>query len=285
MKSYFALAFAKALSTGGEFLNHSVPAPVNVLYLDSELSDQTIKQRLEQFKIDRTNQRLTFITPASGFDLKEPKSQRSLTAAINETNSNVLIIDNLRTSSSIVENASDEFSTLNAYIKGLRDSGITVMVIHHTGKAGDTYAGSSNLLTVFDAVIGLLNYTDTIKQIKVEKDRNNKLGALIDGYFSLSDDGIALLNAHDNSSNLAVCEALEAALNAGSATTKDALVSIMRQHGLAGRASNFTLDKIADFISDYGFSSAYSSAAKIQEQLRRNRQSTAIFPEPDLEGY
>lgn len=285
MKSIWALAFAKALSERQQFLGHEVPVARKVLYLDSELADQTIQQRLALLKLEETNTNLSFVTPVADFDLKDAEHRQALTTALEEGNYDVLVVDNLRTSTSIIESSADEFSSINRYIKALRDKGITVLVIHHTNKDQQTYAGSSNLITVFDAVIGLLHYSDSIKELKIDKDRHSMLKALEGGYFSISADGLALLNQHTENNMLSIATALENAVRSEGAKTLKDLETIMRKFGITGQASKFSAGAIAEFIDLYGTDKTLSTKEGVNDALRRNRQAESVFPDLPSEPY
>jgi hypothetical protein len=68
----------------------------------------------------------------------------------------VLIFDTLRASQSKDENASNEMGLIMNRLKELRDSGFTIILLHHTAKNSDNVAkGSTAIVDLADHILGL----------------------------------------------------------------------------------------------------------------------------------
>ena len=68
----------------------------------------------------------------------------------------VLIFDTLRASQSRDENASNEMGLIMGRLKELRDSGFTIILLHHTAKNSDNVAkGSTAIVDLADHILGL----------------------------------------------------------------------------------------------------------------------------------
>lgn len=106
----------------------------------------------------------------------------------------VFVWDNLST---LCENLSDEnsaaaFEPLNALIVALKNEGVASLVVHHAGKSGKKYRGSSNIETTLETVLQLSRVEGANEgarfAVEVTKNRNQgKLG--IDGKTLMLQDG------------------------------------------------------------------------------------------------
>lgn len=278
MKSYFALSFAKAIAEGSSFMNEEIQHPRKVVYLDSELSPPATKNRLEQLKIS-SDENLCFLTPCTdGINLSEKSDRKELSKLLTKEKAQVLIIDNIRTSTQIVENSADEITPLNSYIKGLRDQGISVLVIHHANKDGQSYAGSSNIVTVFDTVFGLERNTDRVKRIVVHKDREGMLANYNYGYIYLSDNGLTEYKDSDGINYTEVAIALESKIMSKEITIVQECVDFLRQNNWP-IANHKKSEKVSEFLANYGLQDNLSTHAGLKQQLQNNRKANDAFTE------
>jgi hypothetical protein len=160
-KTWFCLSLARALTTGKKFLgNHSVPEPVEVLYLCPEMSAKTFKKRCRLFGISERFHCMT-ISDGVPLNLGEPV----LADAIRELKPVVFLDTAVRFSHAEDENAAaqnaqglarDVFALLHL---GAR----AVCCLHHRPKAGaveemtleNTLRGTGDLGAICDAVWGL----------------------------------------------------------------------------------------------------------------------------------
>ena len=165
-KTYFALACAYAVATGGEFLNFKAPNAANVLYIDGEMPGPAMQERLMQLQLSKPSDdvRLRIITP----DL-QPKNQGSINlsdAAFQEAISedvewsDLIVVDNIST---LVrggkENESESWLPAQEWALTQRAEGRSVLWVHHSGKGGQQ-RGTSRREDVLDTSIGLKRPSD-----------------------------------------------------------------------------------------------------------------------------
>lgn len=272
MKSWLALTLAYAISKAGEFLNCKVPERKKVLYLDSEMDQESLGERLNLLNLT-DNGYFTYAMPEKEIDLSKPEQQKMLLKKLLADGIEVLIWDNLRTSTLIDENSSADFAGLNQYLRQLRNNGISVFLLHHNNKA-DEYAGSSNAKTVFDAVIGLHHHTDRIKQIKVSKDRHGLLSEVNGKLLQIDlETGYSVLKQFDSSHEMDAADALYRAIEEIKVyTVKDAL-AFLRAQGLkfsnADKPESATF--IYSFLKDNSSISTLKTVSDLEAKLAGNR--------------
>jgi len=191
MKSLYCLALAASVAQGKEFLGKP-SIKTNVLYLDGEMSCDSIAKRVELMNISNIPiENFTYIATASIVDyeanLADEKQREDYLKEIVASGYKLVVLDNIRTLCQISnENDSSEFGSFNAWIKRLRGRGITVIVVHHSNKTKEDgsralYAGSSNIATVFESIICLEKHEDNTLTLHVDKDRNNTIKEYLDG--------------------------------------------------------------------------------------------------------
>jgi hypothetical protein len=89
----------------------------------------------------------------------------------------VLILDNLSTLCGGLEeeNSATAIQPINDLIVSCKREGISVILLHHTNKNGETYRGSTNILTVFETSLRLASVAGPKEgarfSVLVEKDR------------------------------------------------------------------------------------------------------------------
>lgn len=151
--------------------------PANVLYLDFELSSGDLGRRMLDLKslFGDAGQRFQVWTPwleQVEMNLRTGAGLNELAGWINFTNPDVVVIDTIRTAwSGMSENSADEWSQVNQLALRLRNSGKSVIMLHHSNKPGDDglgrEAGSTNQLTVLETQIRIAQVyrdEDTAKQ-------------------------------------------------------------------------------------------------------------------------
>ena len=151
--------------------------PANVLYLDFELSSGDLGRRMLDLKslFGDAGERFQVWTPwleQVEMNLRTGAGLNELAGWINFTNPDVVVIDTIRTAwSGMSENSADEWSQVNQLALRLRNSGKSVIMLHHSNKPGDDglgrEAGSTNQLTVLETQIRIAQVyrdEDTAKQ-------------------------------------------------------------------------------------------------------------------------
>lgn len=184
-KTHLSLGVAYSVAKGGEFLGWKAPSPRNVLFVDGEMPASTLQERLARI-IKMTGDRslpatLNIITPdlqPDGVmpDIGTQEGQRLLNQSIPD-NVELIILDNISClAPSIKENDAADWASIQSWVLRLRTQGKSVLMIHHSGKAG-TQRGTSKKEDVLDTVISLERPKDYVSAqgarfvIKYEKTR------------------------------------------------------------------------------------------------------------------
>lgn len=176
-KTMFTLNLAYSIASGKDFLKYKVKKPRKVLYIDGEMKYQIMHSRfmsiVEQQGKTVHADNWNLYTPDKFLPFKLPKicdpvGQAFYSKKIDELGIEILILDNLSTLSTIEESSSEEWKIIQDWIIYLRSKDITVILIHHAGKAGD-YRGTSRMIDCADTVILL----DIINENIAESDKNN----------------------------------------------------------------------------------------------------------------
>lgn len=145
-KTFVMMKLAHTMSAGGKFLAWHVTTPRRVLYIDGELGIVGMKRRFravqaeapysprgDNFRVltkDQTGGRL--------WNISNPEDQRKYNAEI--ADADVVIFDNLLSCNFPLDGRDDEvkqWHRIMPWFFALRDTGRTVIVVHHTGKSGD----------------------------------------------------------------------------------------------------------------------------------------------------
>jgi hypothetical protein len=149
-KTYFGLALAYAIATGGKFLDWEVPQPRSVLFVDGEMDPaelQSILSHLQQAAIEdgngdpalaATNLRiLSHADQEMGIpslsDPDDDTGRKLIETALGDAE--VLILDNLSSlCHSGAENDAESWSAMQQWLVSLRRADKTILLVHHTGK-------------------------------------------------------------------------------------------------------------------------------------------------------
>ena len=163
-KSMLLLNIAYGLALGRDVLGFGISKPRRVLYLNGENSQGTMQERLtllrDYFCIDeeqviKTRENLQFCSVA----LLLPKSDAvaEIRGNLAEIRPEVLILDPLKNFFSGEENSSDSMRDFMAAIRKLiLEFGVTVIILHHTGKKQNEdgfYSGRGSSLLADDAEV------------------------------------------------------------------------------------------------------------------------------------
>ncbi|MBT3508840.1 MAG: AAA family ATPase [Nitrospina sp.] len=165
-KTWVALQIAYAVSSGGEYLNWKAEKAAGVLYIDGEMPLAVMKERLTQIVLSQemeTKEPLDFLTPdAQEFgvpDLSTIEGQALIDNIITDK-TKLIVMDNLSTlTRSGKESEGESWLPVQQWVLKLRRRGISVLFIHHAGKAGQQ-RGTSRREDVLDTVIVLRKPAD-----------------------------------------------------------------------------------------------------------------------------
>lgn len=165
-KTHLGLAMAYAVASGGTALRWPAPKPAPVLYVDGEMPGRTMQERVGAIVAASPTEpppgHLRFILAdlhEDGLpDLASEEGQTAIEAAL--ADAKLVVFDNL---SSLVrsgrENEADGWQPVQDFLLRLRRRGVSVLLIHHAGKAGQQ-RGTSRREDVLDTVIALRRPSD-----------------------------------------------------------------------------------------------------------------------------
>lgn len=168
-KTMLTLSLALAVAGGGSLLGWTAPRPARVLFIDGEMPLDDLKGRLgflagavEGLDLGAARANLTILarhhqcpdTPFRDFGSEDQKDQ--ILALIRSYRPDLVILDNLSTLATMDdENGAAETQRIVRLLTRLKQARIATVVVHHSGKSGRAYRGSSMLATTFEAIIGL----------------------------------------------------------------------------------------------------------------------------------
>ena len=272
MKSLLCLYLAGCIATGKHVFNQYPTTQANVFYLDGELSAASINTRARMLGLsDIPKSQLSYYQTADkeNFTLSDSETRNTLISFLKENHYTVLIIDNVRVCFDLLnENAAESWQDINSFLKRLRTNGITVILVHHSGKNGD-FSGSSNATTVVDYVVGI-NSNDSISRVlHVSKDRedygchrnlNNQSLLFNDGVFHCGD----VFTETPQQKILHI----EFRLDTNSYKNKKELVDDLIELGLLSTNRNAqTYKHIAALFKTYGINDVYASEMTLKSHI------------------
>jgi hypothetical protein len=165
-KTFISLGISVAVAGGTSFLKWSAPTARRVLYVDGEMPCATLRERISNIvagtDIGHPLDNLRIITPDlqnHGLpDLSTVTGQDLIEAHLDEVE--LLVLDNL---SSLVravkENEGEGWLPVQDWALDLRRRGISVLFVHHAGKAG-AQRGTSRREDLLDSVVTLKHPND-----------------------------------------------------------------------------------------------------------------------------
>lgn len=168
-KSLFAMSVAIAVAGGGSVFGWQAPEPRTVLYVDAEMDRADIKARdgllsgavegVDEAALDRNLHLLIRHGQPDGAtfpDLVETEGQKALLKTVSELKPALVILDNLSTLAEIRdENDAAAVAPVLQTLWRLRHLDCAVMLVHHTGKSGSDYRGSSKLGITMESILKL----------------------------------------------------------------------------------------------------------------------------------
>ncbi len=146
-KTWFSLAVAIAVASGTDIVNWTVPEPQGVLYIDGEMSPRQLLDRLSSMGkgVPHLGENLHILSvPRMVREEKEPMNmaqqewRTQLKLFIGKhPEIKLLIVDNISCLfPGLDENNKQDWDAPDAFFIGLRSIGVSVIVVHHTGKEG-----------------------------------------------------------------------------------------------------------------------------------------------------
>ena len=151
-KTFIALNIAFAVASGGKFIHWNAPEPAKVLYIDGEMSQYDMQQRLKgivgaaekkrngDVKLGRENfsgYAATFQDPNTPFPDFSDKKERKMLLKLAQ-GKDLVVIDNILTTLRGADpDKSKDWAVIQDILVELRKQDTAVILIHHTNKAGD----------------------------------------------------------------------------------------------------------------------------------------------------
>jgi hypothetical protein len=159
-KTRFMMSVAYAIGRGERFLDWNIAKARRVLYVDGELPGTLMQQRL---KVHGISEQISILSRdvllrshrVNIPDLATPEGREFLDREITDKQAEVVILDSLSTLiKSGVENDAESWSPVQEWLLDLRLRGVTVIFIHHEGKA-QTQRGTSKREDPLDTIVRL----------------------------------------------------------------------------------------------------------------------------------
>jgi putative DNA primase/helicase len=154
-KTWFALAIAQALSTGGKLGDWEAHNKVKVLYADGEMPADLMRIRCTGLeanndKLQFLNHEILFDRTGKALNITNPEVQQAIIERCVRSGVKVLILDNLSTlASGMKENEADSWERVNNWLLDLRRRKIAVVIVHHAGRSGEMRGTSRREDNVF----------------------------------------------------------------------------------------------------------------------------------------
>ena len=184
-KTFFSLNVAYAMAGGGDFLKFNCPKPVRVLYIDGEMTYKVMQPRIEmiakaQGKLDDDSNFLLICCddfPNGAMPkLSTLEGQTMFNIMIHDYKVDVVIVDNISTCTSLVENNAEEWNIMQDWQISLKGRGVGMILIHHTGKDKKSQRGTEKRKDIQDTCILLEEVTNGEKsmasQFKITFDKS-----------------------------------------------------------------------------------------------------------------
>jgi putative DNA primase/helicase len=172
-KTLFAMYAADAIAKGQDFCcweNRS--GPQRVLYFDGEVYHKEFQQRLRQMEPSQTL--LTYCRTYSDMQghkallLSEESGRTEIKRFIIEQGIKFVVFDNLASLCvGIDENQKRDYDPINQFFLSLRGLGVSVMILHHTGKSG-AQRGTSGREDNVDSIIQLVDRKEGAAEARFE---------------------------------------------------------------------------------------------------------------------
>ena len=175
-KTLLTITLALMVAGGGSVLGWSSPRPRKVLLVDGEMSAEDLKERAGMLIdtvqgidkeaagrnlmiLSRNWQAETAAFPDLGDRVGangKPSGQDVLVRAAKDHGAELVLLDNWSTLAEVEdENSAAALTPTVAFLLRMKQARIGCVLVHHSGKNGETYRGSSKLATTFEVILGL----------------------------------------------------------------------------------------------------------------------------------
>lgn len=168
-KTMLLLSAALAIAGGGELLGWRVARPWRVLAVDGEMAVEDLQERLrmlaptvagldaEQAAVNLCILARSDQKPGARFpDIASAEGQEEVLRLARQHRADLVLLDNFATLAEVEdENEAAAMNPVLAFLLRLKQERIACVLVHHSGKTGDSFRGSSKLATTFEVILGL----------------------------------------------------------------------------------------------------------------------------------
>ena len=168
-KSMLVNTLALAVAGGGKVAGWEARTPRKVLLVDGEMHIEDLRNRLKMLAgtvegIDLEAARGNLVVLArqdQGAEVEFPDlatrdGQDAIMARAQRMGAELVILDNFSTLAEVAdENEAAAMNPILSFLMRLKQANVACILVHHSGKSGDTYRGSSKLATTFEVILGL----------------------------------------------------------------------------------------------------------------------------------
>jgi hypothetical protein len=147
-KTWFSLGLATAIANNTGFGPWQTHGKLPVLYVDGEMAFESIQQRIEGMGASDNlyvlNHQSLFHDKQKSLNLADPTAQEAITSLCFNNGIKVVILDNLSCLfSGIKENDNDAWEVVLPWLLLMRNHGISVIIVAHSGRDGKNMRGAS----------------------------------------------------------------------------------------------------------------------------------------------
>ena len=175
-KTLLTLTLALMVAGGGTVLGWRSPKPRKVLLVDGEMSAEDLKERAALLMgtvagIDEKTARANLLLLSRNWQREDvafpdlgdregragkPSGQDVVFAMAKRHGAELVLLDNYSTLAEVAdENEAAAMTPTLAFLLRFKQARIGCVLVHHSGKTGETYRGSSKLATTFEVILGL----------------------------------------------------------------------------------------------------------------------------------
>jgi len=145
---------AGTIASGGKLGEWEAGEPCKVLYIDSEMPPDLMRDRSIGLETDENfqiiNHDILFERTGKVLNIADPEIQNAITRHSLKRGVKVLFIDNLSTAAfGLKENEADSWEKMLPWLLDLRRRKIAVVIVHHAGRSGEMRGTSKREDSVF----------------------------------------------------------------------------------------------------------------------------------------
>lgn len=167
-KSWFVMQIAISLASGRSVFGLDAAPPIKVFYLDGEIGNdfstrvQQLAKEFNQSEMDLLDKNLNVMASIEGKNLLEHREQ--FLNVLKNGKAEAFVIDNiLSLAPQSWRGKNEQFFD---FLRNLKAIGVAPIIVHHTGKSGETYLGSVSLASLSQNIIKLAKARGTTCGIK-----------------------------------------------------------------------------------------------------------------------